>query len=149
VNEINPTEWPRPSRLTRSLSWWLNPGGAPSERRLRAVVAGKTALITGASSGIGDACARLIASAGAKVLLVARSREQLEAVAAGIQSQGGVAEIYPTDLTDTDAVAALGNRCSNFMARSGSPTTPGLRRAFRTVGLLPPRPLSLIRMAVR
>jgi len=92
------------------LSWCLNPGGAPSERRLRAAVAGKTALISGASYGIGEACAWLLASAGAKVLLVARSREQLEAVAAGIRSQGGIAEIYPTDLTDTEAVATLGKQ---------------------------------------
>jgi len=108
ADESNAAEWPRPSRVTRLLSWFLNPGGAPSARRLRAAVEGKTALITGASFGIGEACARLLAAAGAKVLLVARSREQLNSVADVIRSQGGVAEVYPTDLMDIEAVAALG-----------------------------------------
>jgi NADPH:quinone reductase-like Zn-dependent oxidoreductase len=107
MSQSDPTPWPRPSLLTRIKSWLLNPGGAPRLSRLRAAIAGKTVLITGASYGIGEAVARLLASAGAKVLLVARSKDQLELVAGAIRAQGGTAEVYPADLTDTDAVAAL------------------------------------------
>jgi acyl-CoA synthetase (AMP-forming)/AMP-acid ligase II/NAD(P)-dependent dehydrogenase (short-subunit alcohol dehydrogenase family) len=88
----------------------INPHGIQNVRRLRAAVAGKTVLITGASFGIGEACARLLGAAGAKVLLVARSRDQLEQIASAIGAQGGTAEVWPTDLTDTGAVEALGKR---------------------------------------
>jgi len=103
----DPSPWPRPSLTTRVASWLLNPSGTPSPARLRTAVGGKKVLITGASFGIGEATARLFASAGAVVLLVARSRDQLELVAESIRAQGGSAEVHPTDLTDTDAVAAL------------------------------------------
>src|SRR5215471_14909327 len=100
MNETDPNVWPRQPLATRFLSWLLNPGGAPSLARLRRAVDGKTVLITGASFGIGEACARLFAKAGARVLLVARSREQLELIATSIRASGGRAEVYPTDLTD-------------------------------------------------
>ena len=103
-------QWPRQRLLTRVASWLLNPHGAPSQSRLRTAVGGKTVLITGASFGIGEATARLLGAAGAKVLLVARSRDQLELVAAAIRSDGGTAEVHPADLTDTDAVADLARR---------------------------------------
>jgi acyl-CoA synthetase (AMP-forming)/AMP-acid ligase II/NAD(P)-dependent dehydrogenase (short-subunit alcohol dehydrogenase family) len=110
MSKPNPMSWPRPSLPTRFFSWLLNPGGAPSPARLRRAVAGKTALITGASFGIGEACARLLAAAGARVLLVARSREELERIAASIRAAGGQADVYPTDLTNTAAVANLGKQ---------------------------------------
>lgn len=112
-----PDALPRQALPTRVASWLLNPGGAPRAAKLRAAVAGKTVLITGASFGIGEATARLLAAAGAKVLLVARSRDQLELVASSIRALGGLAEVYPTDLTDTDAVAALGKQ---LLAAHGS-----------------------------
>jgi len=77
---------------------------------LRAAVAGKTVLITGASFGIGEATARLLASAGATAILVARSRDQLELVAMTIRSHGGTAEVHLADLTDPAAVATLAGR---------------------------------------
>src|SRR5262245_49099810 len=110
MSEPESNTWPRPPLLTRIASWFLNPGGAPSLSRLQTAINGKTVLITGASFGIGEATARLLASAGAKVLLVARSRDQLELVATSVRSRGGTAEVHPTDLTDTDAVAALARR---------------------------------------
>ncbi|MCL2418741.1 MAG: SDR family oxidoreductase [Conexibacteraceae bacterium] len=70
-------------------------------------VAGKTVLITGASSGIGRASALLLARAGATVLLVARGLEQLEETRAEIAEEGGTAYIYPADLSDPESVDAL------------------------------------------
>lgn len=60
----------------------------------------KRVLITGASSGIGEASALQLASAGAHVLLVARSIEGLEATQALIQAKGGKADIFTCDLSD-------------------------------------------------
>ncbi len=108
MSEPDPMSWPRQPLLTRALSWLLNPHGAPSLARLRRAVGGKTAIVTGASFGIGEATARLLAAAGARVLLVARSREKLEEIAASIRTAGGQAEAFPADLTDTLAVAGLG-----------------------------------------
>lgn len=66
---------------------------------------GTTALITGASSGIGAATAREIARRGATVLLMARTAGALESLAGEIRATGGRAMAYPLDLTDSQAVA--------------------------------------------
>lgn len=58
----------------------------------------KTALITGASSGIGEATALKLSSLGAKVILLARRTDRLEKLARKIQEQGGQAEIITADL---------------------------------------------------
>ncbi|MFE3262093.1 SDR family NAD(P)-dependent oxidoreductase [Nocardia sp. NPDC059091] len=86
----------------------LYPTFRPTAVSLREAVAGKVVLVTGASHGIGRASARKLAAAGAVVLLVARSRSELERLAADIMAAGGVAHAYPADLTDTDAVDRLG-----------------------------------------
>ncbi|MBY0442480.1 MAG: SDR family NAD(P)-dependent oxidoreductase [Mycobacteriaceae bacterium] len=67
----------------------------------------KTILITGGSSGIGEAAAKNIAAAGGRVLLVARTPENLEKVAKDIRDQGGTAHVYPCDLADMDAIATM------------------------------------------
>src|ERR1039458_4785329 len=72
-------------------------------------IAGMTALVTGASSGIGAATAQALAGWGAHVLLLARDRERLAAVALAIRTQGGRADVYPVDLSDPNAVAAVAN----------------------------------------
>jgi NADP-dependent 3-hydroxy acid dehydrogenase YdfG len=61
---------------------------------------GTAALVTGASSGIGEATARSLASAGAAVALVARRRDRLEALEATIREAGGTALILESDITD-------------------------------------------------
>ncbi len=68
---------------------------------------GKLVLVTGASSGIGRATAEGFARRGARVLLLARSAERLEAVADGIRKAGGDAATFAIDLADTAAVARL------------------------------------------
>ncbi len=70
-------------------------------------VAGKTILVTGASSGIGRATALLLARCGATVLLVARGAEQLEQTRQEILAEGGSAHAYTADLADPDSVDAL------------------------------------------
>ncbi|HUO39297.1 MAG TPA: SDR family NAD(P)-dependent oxidoreductase [Mycobacterium sp.] len=79
-------------------------------RTLRNAVEGKTILITGGSSGIGEATARKVAGAGGRVVLVARTRENLEKVADGIRGAGGSAHAYPCDLTDMDAIATMADQ---------------------------------------
>jgi short-subunit dehydrogenase len=107
VNETPATGSGRPL-AERVASWLLYPTSRPREKSLRAEVAGRIVLVTGASHGIGKASARKLAAAGAIVLLVARSREDLEQVAAEITAEGGTAHVYPTDMTDTAAVERLG-----------------------------------------
>jgi NAD(P)-dependent dehydrogenase (short-subunit alcohol dehydrogenase family) len=84
-----------------------NPARVSDPDRLRGTVSGKTVLVTGASYGIGEATARKMAAAGATVLVVARSAERLEDLAAAINAGGGRAVAYPTDLTDESAVGEL------------------------------------------
>lgn len=67
-------------------------------------LAGRHALVTGASRGIGRAIAETLAAAGARVTLVARGAEGLRDVA---ESLGERAQARPCDITDTQAVAAL------------------------------------------
>jgi NAD(P)-dependent dehydrogenase (short-subunit alcohol dehydrogenase family) len=71
---------------------------------------GKIVLITGGSSGIGEAAAKKIAEAGGEVVLVARTPENLEKVADEIRRSGGIAHVYPCDLADMDAIAAMADK---------------------------------------
>jgi short-subunit dehydrogenase len=71
---------------------------------LSGAVGNRTVLITGASSGIGEATALQVGAAGATVLLVARTEEKLEAVASEVKAAGGAAYVYPADLSDPDDV---------------------------------------------
>jgi NAD(P)-dependent dehydrogenase (short-subunit alcohol dehydrogenase family) len=66
---------------------------------------GKTALVTGASRGIGRAIAVGFAEAGADVAVLARSAESLAEVAAAVQARGRKAVVLVADVTDADAVA--------------------------------------------
>ncbi|MBT2187300.1 SDR family oxidoreductase [Sphingobium nicotianae] len=66
-----------------------------------------TAVITGASSGIGAAVARAFAAGGAKLVLAARRQDRLEALARELEGEGGELMIRPTDVTSEDDVVGL------------------------------------------
>lgn len=67
----------------------------------------KVAIVTGASSGIGRAIAEMFAAEGAKTVLAARRKDQLDEIVEGITKKGGTAMAVPTDVTQEDQVLAL------------------------------------------
>lgn len=67
---------------------------------------GKTALVTGASQGIGRACALALASAGARVALAARNAGKLNEVAAEIAAAGGSAAVFSLDIASEESIKA-------------------------------------------
>jgi 7-alpha-hydroxysteroid dehydrogenase len=70
------------------------------------LLSGKTAIVYGASGAVGGAVAKAFAREGARVVLAARGRDRLEAVAATIAGMGGMAAVMPVDATDRGAVEA-------------------------------------------
>ena len=72
------------------------------EGGLRERVRDRVVVITGASSGIGEALANRLGDAGAEVLLVARSADKLEEMKTAIEARGGRAFAYPGDLSNAD-----------------------------------------------
>jgi NAD(P)-dependent dehydrogenase (short-subunit alcohol dehydrogenase family) len=68
---------------------------------------GKSALVTGASQGLGAELARELAHRGARVVLVARGADALERVAERIRSEGGTAYVLPADVSDKAAIYTL------------------------------------------
>src|SRR5437764_1230161 len=74
---------------------------------------GRVAVVTGASSGIGRAIAAALADAGARIVLVARRANALEAACAEIKRAGGEASILPCDLADREALMACAESASH------------------------------------
>ncbi|MBS0504306.1 MAG: SDR family NAD(P)-dependent oxidoreductase [Proteobacteria bacterium] len=72
-------------------------------------LANRTALVTGASRGIGAATAEALGKAGAHVILTARTASDLEAVEERIHQAGGSATIAPMDLSDLESIGRLGD----------------------------------------
>lgn len=70
-------------------------------------LSGKIALVTGASRGIGEASARLLAAHGAHVIVSSRKQEPCEAVAAAIREDGGSAEAHACHVGDMDQITAI------------------------------------------
>jgi NAD(P)-dependent dehydrogenase (short-subunit alcohol dehydrogenase family) len=98
------------------------------------LLAGRVAIVTGASRGIGAAAARALAAAGAAVVLAARDEEALSAGAVEIAEVGGRAMCIPTDVADAASVERLVERTVSAYGRldaafdnaagGGHPPTP-------------------------
>jgi 3-oxoacyl-[acyl-carrier protein] reductase len=69
-------------------------------------LSGRVAFVTGASQGIGRACALKLAAAGATVGVAARSQDKLEALVREIEAAGGKAAAFPLDVSDEDQIKA-------------------------------------------
>jgi NAD(P)-dependent dehydrogenase (short-subunit alcohol dehydrogenase family) len=90
-------------------------------------LAGKTAVVLGAASGIGKSSAEALASLGARVMCADRDRDRSAATAAGIRAAGGWAEAITTDAALSTDVAALAAAAkSKFPRLDIAVTTPGL-----------------------
>ncbi|MGY1846108.1 MULTISPECIES: SDR family oxidoreductase [unclassified Blastococcus] len=80
-------------------------------------LAGRVAVVTGASSGIGAATAARLAALGARVALLARRAERLEDLAGSIRAGGGTALPLPVDVTDREALLATTQRIHDEFGR--------------------------------
>src|SRR5919197_231191 len=78
---------------------------------------GTVALVTGASSGIGEATARALAAQGAAVALVARRKQRLDDLAARIADAGGRAHVIEADITDQEQAAMSVEQTVNELGR--------------------------------
>jgi short-subunit dehydrogenase len=96
-------------RTLRAFGQRIPGAGGILARSLAGSVKGRTVLITGASSGIGESAAHQIGAAGGTILLVARTREKLEQVAEEVADAGGKAHVHPCDLSDPDDVDRMAN----------------------------------------
>lgn len=106
---------------------------APAARGLRLSLEGRTALVTGASSGLGCHFARTLAEAGATVIAAARRADRLDARVDALRGEGLVAHAVAVDVTDTasvaaafDTVAALGLTVDVLVNNAGLATTAPL-----------------------
>ena len=76
-------------------------------RRIKVDLSGQTAIVTGASRGIGKAIALALGAAGTKVACIARSEDKLRETSDAITSAGGTAAIYPCNVTDSETVNSV------------------------------------------
>ena len=101
-------------------------------------VKNKVIVITGASSGIGKASAKLLAENGAKVVLGARRTQKLEQIAEEIRAAGGTAEFQAVDVTDREDVKAFVN-----FARSKFDRVDVI---FNNAGVMPLSPMNALKV---
>lgn len=98
----------------------------------------KVVLVTGASSGIGEATARLLAEHGATVLLGARRAERLEHIVRDITAAGGRAQAYSLDVTDLEQVRAFADHAVAQFGR--------IDVIVNNAGIMPLSPLAALRV---
>ncbi|MRX63688.1 SDR family oxidoreductase [Maribacter luteus] len=101
-------------------------------------IAGKVVVITGGSSGLGEATAHYLAEKGAKVVLGARRVEKLEKVASEIKKNGGAVEILRTDVTSADDVKALVKKAIDSFGK--------IDVMVNNAGIMPLAPLSALKV---
>ncbi|MBD2098576.1 SDR family oxidoreductase [Trichocoleus sp. FACHB-591] len=101
-------------------------------------VENKVIAITGASSGIGEASAKLLAENGAKVVLGARRTEKLEKIAEEIRKQGGTAEFKALDVTDREDVKAFIHFAKDKFGR--------VDVIFNNAGVMPLSPMNALKV---
>ncbi|MEV4935511.1 SDR family oxidoreductase [Sphingobium sp. LMA1-1-1.1] len=99
---------------------------------------GKVVLITGASSGIGEATARTLAEGGATVVLGARRTDRLKKLVAEIEAAGGKALAKPLDVTDREDVAAFAQEA---LARFGK-----IDVIVNNAGVMPLSPMAALKV---
>ena len=100
-------------------------------------VEGKVVVITGASSGIGEATAKLLAANGAMVMLGARREDRLYKIADEINVKGGRADFRMVDVTNPADVQALVDAAKDSFG--------GLDVIFNNAGIMPNSPMSAVR----
>ncbi|MFC3292630.1 SDR family oxidoreductase, partial [Modicisalibacter luteus] len=98
----------------------------------------KVVIITGASSGLGEATAHRLAQAGAKLVLAARREDRLKKQVDAIEQQGGTATYRVTDVTDKDQVQAL--------AKVAKDTYGRIDVLINNAGLMPLSPLDQLKV---
>ncbi|MFC3291072.1 SDR family oxidoreductase, partial [Modicisalibacter luteus] len=98
----------------------------------------KVVIITGASSGLGEATAHRLAQAGAKLVLAARREDRLKKQVDAIEQQGGTATYRVTDVTDKDQVQALAKMAKDTYGR--------IDVLINNAGLMPLSPLDQLKV---
>jgi NADP-dependent 3-hydroxy acid dehydrogenase YdfG len=101
-------------------------------------IEGKVVVITGASSGLGEATARLLSAQGARVVLGARRVERIQALADELASSGGKALAVATDVTDRAQVKALVDAAVQTYGR--------IDVMINNAGLMPHSPLERLKI---
>jgi NADP-dependent 3-hydroxy acid dehydrogenase YdfG len=101
-------------------------------------IAGKVVVITGASSGLGEATARLLSADGASVVLGARRVERLQALASELTGRGGTALAVATDVTDREQVKSLVDAAVQSFGQ--------LDVIINNAGLMPQAPLERLKV---
>jgi hypothetical protein len=101
------------------------PGASYSENNMSENIEGKVVVITGASSGLGEATAWLLSAQGAAVVLESRRVERLRSLAGELTGRGAKALAVSTDITDRDHVKGLVDAAVNSYGRIDVMLVPG------------------------
>ncbi|MEV0623238.1 SDR family oxidoreductase [Nonomuraea sp. NPDC050404] len=104
-----------------------------SVRTLAKPLTGRVAVVTGASSGIGEAAAEHLAELGARVAVLARRADRLDGLVSRIERNGGTALAVAADVTDTGAVRSAAGRVAAELGAAGL--------LFNNAGVMLPAPI--------